>query len=516
MSDDAEVCGVVLGAPGELIAGWSKLGERGARNMLRAPVTIRTDNGPEVKLESIEGATLGPVVRRTAEWQAHEMDALTALCLDEAPAPDVEVELISARICGGDRIAASGTVVERGFATGASSADGAFRTAAESTVAVLRPAFIATGDDAVAQLTRLIEEAAKPPSPPVTTPSPRPAPAKVVPAPVAKPKKKPPDGVHDRLAPTFMPWFALAWLAAAGVLAVLFPSSSELVLVAAGVGGGLPLAYDTGRLPPFRLLPPGLRKPTHPSSVTFLVLGAATVVAAIWSTNAAQSRKASERSLAPKAHVASLIGGVLTAGAIGWCITATRRRRRLMNLVERAAPHPQPLVDGVWGASEGTVAFQKPGAPLVDDVPHAVTDGERIRGTGTRNSKGHWSGHETTNLRGAVSELEVTHPAGSTRVDMHGGLWWSSIHYDRSTPDMRITDRVDVIPGGAQLRVVGRAKGGVLVKGGAESLLVFAVGAGRDVAAELRGLRKRDQLALGFAGVGVVAIVAGLVHAIVV
>lgn len=513
MADDAEVCGVVVGAPGELIAGWARLGQRGTRNVLRAPVTIRTDDGHEVKLEKLEDATLGPVRRRKAEWQAHEMDALTALCLDEAPAPDVEVELVTARICGGDRIAVSGTVVERGFATDASSADGAFRTAAESTVSVLKPAFVATGDDAVVQLAQLIEASAKRPEPPVSSPAPKPAPAKVAPAPVAKPK--PPSGIHDRLAPTFAPWIALALIAASAALAVLFPERRDLALLVAGVCAALPLAYDVGKLPPFRVLPPGLRKNTHPSSVTFLVLAMITVVGAMWATTAAQSRKPDEQASAVWLRKGALVGGALTAACIGWCISASRGRRRLMGLIERAAPHPQPLVDGVWGSTEGTIAFQKAGAPRVNEVPHAVTDGEHIRATGTRNSKGVWSGSNTTNLQGAVSELEVVHAAGRTRVGTHGGLWWSSVHYDRSTPDFSKTDRVDVIPEGAQLRVVGRAKGGVLVKGGAESLLVFAVGAGRDVAGELRALRRRDQLALGFAGGGLLAIVAGLVHAIV-
>ncbi|MBA3456628.1 MAG: hypothetical protein H0T42_26300, partial [Deltaproteobacteria bacterium] len=83
MPDDAEVSGIVLGAPGDLVAGWAKIGERGTRNTFGETVTIRTDDGREVKLEKIEGATLGPVVKRTAPWIELEMDVLWALCLTE-------------------------------------------------------------------------------------------------------------------------------------------------------------------------------------------------------------------------------------------------------------------------------------------------------------------------------------------------------------------------------------------------------------------------------------------------
>ncbi len=513
MADEAEVSGIVVGEPGALLAGWARIGARGTRMWLRGEVRVATDEGHEVRLAGLEGATLGPISMRTEEWQAHEMDAVTSLCIAEAPAPDVECVLFAVRIRGGDRIAAHGTIVERAFSTEPPSADGVFRTAASASIAVLRPTFVATGTAAARSLALLIEESKKEPIPPAVKPAPKvQPPAKPSSERVTKPKL--PDGVHDRLAPSLAPWIALAWIAVSGVLAVLAPSHVPLVLIVAGVGAAIPLAYDIGKLPPFRVMPPGLRKNTHPSSVTFLVAAVITVVGALWSTTAAQSSKSNERASAPWLRKGALAGGALTVASVGWCILATRGRRRLMNLLERAEPHPLPLVDGVWGATDGKLSFQKAGAPRVSEVPHAVTDGDHIRGLGTRNSKGHWTSSETTKLQGAVAELDVIHPGNTTRVETAGGLWWSAVHYDRSTPDFAKTDRVDVIPEGAQLRVVGRAKGGVLAKGGAESLLVFAVPAGGNVASELRGVRRRDQLALGFAGFGAAAIVAGLVAAV--
>ena len=68
---------------------------------------------------------------------------------------------------------------------------------------------------------------------------------------------------------------------------------------------------------------------------------------------------------------------------------------------------------------------------------------------------------------------------------------------------------------GVALRVVARAQGGALVKTGEDSLLLFAVAPGRDVAATLRQLRWREQLGIALAGAGAAGLLLQLVRALV-
>ena len=80
------------------------------------------------------------------------------------------------------------------------------------------------------------------------------------------------------------------------------------------------------------------------------------------------------------------------------------------------------------------------------------------------------------------------------------------------------TDKADVadpIAADCPLRVVARAQGGVLVKTGADSLLVFAVAPGADVATTLRRLRWREQLGIMLAGAGATGLLVQLVRALV-
>ena len=95
-----------------------------------------------------------------------------------------------------------------------------------------------------------------------------------------------------------------------------------------------------------------------------------------------------------------------------------------------------------------------------------------------------------------------------------GALWWSAAHIDQTTGTDK-ADIADVIAADCPLRVVARAQGGVLVKTGEDSLLLFAVAPGQDVASTLRRLRWREQLGVALAGAGAAGLLLQLVRALV-
>ena len=87
------------------------------------------------------------------------------------------------------------------------------------------------------------------------------------------------------------------------------------------------------------------------------------------------------------------------------------------------------------------------------------------------------------------------------------------VHLSQNTGSNSIGDSsvsADVIGEHHPVRVVGRAKDGVLVKGGEASLLVFAVARGGDVGKTLRRMRRRERVSLALALMGFACVPAAI------
>ena len=229
MAGEQVVTGTVIGDRGVPIAGYVKLGASGARRAIATSVTLRADDGHELELVELATATIEPVATRRAAWQDLEREPGSSLLVDDAPAPDVEVEVSAALLRGGERIAAWGEVREHVF-EGDGTGD-VYRAGATRRVRVVAPALVVVGAHALERLDKLRARRATPPTPTaarrVETPTPTP------PKPKPAPKRRGPW--HQRPAVSLGVWCAIPLIVLLGVGALV--GGPPLRPVAAALGG---------------------------------------------------------------------------------------------------------------------------------------------------------------------------------------------------------------------------------------------------------------------------------------
>ena len=137
-----------------------------------------------------------------------------------------------------------------------------------------------------------------------------------------------------------------------------------------------------------------------------------------------------------------------------------------------------------------------------------------MKGWGSRNSEGEWTSYDEKVVLASANAMVVERDGATLDVHLFGGLWFSTVTYEHTTTDRAHRYSAAVIREGAQVRVVGRVKDGIIAKGGEASLLIFATDLGGDPAARARELAARDRLAVVLAALGAAVVAASLPLAI--
>lgn len=519
LDDSVELTGTAVGQPGEPVGGWARLGAKGERRFVASGLRLRTDDGREVELTELGRASIEPVTRREQPWHTLEHSPGASLCVAEAPAPDREIELATALICGGQRVAVFGLVQRRDFAaTAAASEAGAFRQAAAQQVGAIAARLLAIGDDCEARLQRMraaeqraAEEAAARRATPAAAPSTGPARTRAASA-------RPDGPLRDRLQRDLGLLIMLGCVAVTGVLAVLLPRGRDALLAMAALALTLPAALDALVLPRFRSLGGKLPSLEVPGVAYFIGVGLALAMLLGVVQSGARPQDVDR---ARTMQLMGLFVGLAGVGVSLYLVATGRQRRRLIKLLADAPAHASPPADKVWGHLDGRMVQMK-GTP-VGGVQAGFASGVHRTwwGSASKDSTGarHRNVSETAFEHATPSfQLERIGDAGDaarrTTVQAAGALWWSAVHLDQPTGTDK-ADVADLIAADCPLRVVARAQGGVLVKTGADSLLVFAVAPGADVATTLRRLRWREQLGIMLAGAGATGLLVQLVRALV-
>jgi hypothetical protein len=475
--------GTVIGDANTPVAGWVSLGKRSPQRWISRTVRITTEDGRKITLEDLTADTIAPVVTEEKRWRDLEGGELARLCSREAPAPDVEVELTTAVLRGGEAIVAWGVATEHGPAGGGGG--DAYRGTAERVVTRLSARAIATGDDREALLERArarFDDEARAAA----------RAAREAPAPAAKAGAKPKDpDSSNRLAWNLPLWLALGGLAVVAAFALAGTPHGPWLRIAAMLALA-PIALDAALVPRFRdgaSAPPPLDVP-----ITGFLLAAAGV--ALTSVGVATGDVAPDRAKA--VHIASIVLAAIALIAFAWLWSATRARRRTVAMMIGAPPQPQPPRDGVWGALDG--AFSSEVMSVGEDV--------HVHGAAVKDAAGIKRRSVSTTGFAKVAAEGTLRAAGAThRVRLAEAAILTMAKLERSTGKDRGM-RADVINERTPVRVVGRATEGVFAKGGEASLLVFAAAVDTDVATELRRLHLRHRVANALAVAGVLALAA--------
>lgn len=483
MGDLVVVRGTVIGEAGKPVAGWVSLGKKQPQRFLSRTVRITSSDGHEITLEDLDGEEIHPVAKREVKWPELEGTAIGNLCAREAPAPDVEIELREALLCGGDEVAAWGEVVDRGYIGGESQ-----RGSVEGGITKLRVMLVQIGDDCVAKLEprkeALLAKSRKEEERYQKTLQ-RNAAESDRAAEVTPPKKK----THRTMPWTSNPSLVTAVVGIA-VFALLGVTTGHHQRFLAGcvAFAFVPRALDAGLVPRFRngrMAPRGIQVPM----VAFAIAACMTVGFPLFGTFGKDAvRPEQARGL----ERALLVTSGLTAAATLWLSLVTRQRRRYLAILATAPAHPDPIKDGVWGASVGTFSKQ------------ILAVGAELHSSG--------SGEDATVHEKAFINMELQAPLvressgldvqcgdaavltlAKKRTGGKGSNTWKSFHYINST---------------TPVIVAGRATGGILQKGGEASLLIFASPPNTDVRVELAKLRRREMIGGVLALAGAVGFVA--------
>jgi hypothetical protein len=467
------VSGVVIGDAGALVGGRVKLGANGTWHAITKVVKMRTDEGHEVELVDLERATMDPVVTQKADWRDLETEPGAFACVDEAPAPDVTAELYSSHVRGGQRIAAWGEVREHVLDGGSG---GAYRESAKRRVIVMAPSMVFVGDNCIERLERLRATPAHTP----LRPPPRSAPAET---PVVSTEASPwgelraePVGLVAMVPVIVL--FGILWAVRTGA-----NPSAALVIIGAALA--LPLASQGLG---YGFIDEEVKPNMASRAVAMLFAGmlGVTCVLALWGYSSV-----------PAFDNLCIVGAGGGVALLAFCIALvvmSRKRRRYLRLVVDAPLHSDPIVDGVWGALEGTATAD--GEVLVDGqrcivaygIAYAAEDSESVRLS------------------------QISFHVGDVQVRIRGMLWFSTISRDVKSRLGKLS--VDLIRDGARVRVVGRVKDGVIAKGGEQSLLVFATDRDGAPLAAAKRIARWDLVALVMACVGIAGVVAGIVLAV--
>ncbi|MDQ3031131.1 MAG: hypothetical protein M3Y87_01845, partial [Myxococcota bacterium] len=307
--------------------------------------------------------------------------------------------------------------------------------------------------------------------------APRAAPSRPAPARAAV------DPDHsNRLGPNYPLYGALVGLPLAAVLAWAYETIA-LGLFAASAIALAPLALDAAFLPRFREGTTPLREHDVPT-FTAIFAGLAALCFALWT-----ARDGGEI----RGTIGTAIAALVCALATGWLWLGARSRLKWLDILAAAPPHPAPLPDGVWGASEGTFTGR------------VVAVGAEHTSSGSGKNATVWS----SPIASIATDATLTTVHGPVRVGLARALWITmTSHRQRKAENRSVT--TDVIHERTPARVVGRARDGALVRGGEGSLLVFASGIGTDIGRELRRLRIRERLSRVMALGGVLCMLAGI------
>lgn len=488
---------MVEGEPGDALAGWARL--RKQRHHARGLVRVRTDDGV-VELEVPGSCLLGPIETVKGDWQELEPHPAAQLCITEAPAPDEHASISYTIVRGGDAIVAAGVVLTEQLVT---EDDGGLRAGARSRVTRLSSHFIGIGPDAADIVTRLRREAdedkrekaaaeAKQAEKAASTKAAGMKPAVSLVVPSAKRALR-----EYRISRRN----AVLGVAAAIVIASVgtLLAHSPVPLMFAAVALALPLVVDELVLPD--LHPFGQRAKTFPAVAagTVYFVAAALVPTIGWAY-------VFERGGATRAS--QIVIGMVVVGGIA-IVTALltwrldRGRRRILARIADAPPHPSPLTDSVWGATDGVVDVDTKGAFDIEGRRVAAGVGQHTTFSGS----GKHTSMREAKFQGAANSITIN----GTTVKTAGG-WWLSLEVVADPSGERRSTSAEVIHDGASARVVGRAKANTLVAGGPHTLLVFAAPVGSEIAGALAELRTRLQTNLVLALVGAAAFIALAVY----
>ncbi|MFN0250813.1 MAG: hypothetical protein ACKV2T_28320 [Kofleriaceae bacterium] len=455
----------MLGDEGTIVGGRVKLGANGTWHAISKVVKLRTGEGHEVELVEIEHATIDPVVTTKADWGDLEKEPGALACVDEAPAPDVTAELYSSHIRGGQRIAAWGEVREH--VLDGEVGVGAYRESAKRRVVVMAPSMVFLGDNCVERLERL---RATPAHEPLRSPS------------EAAPK-----------LPETTPWGELRVVPVGifatvpvvvlfGVLAVVRNAASPSAALAL-IGAALVLPLASQALGHGFIVEDAKPSETR-RTVAMLFAGTLgiTCLFALWGYSSA----AAFDSL----RLVGLAGGLVLLASCVALVLMTRHRRRCMRLIANAPAHADPIVDGVWGALDGAATAD--GNVFVAGEPVVVAYGIKFASEDSE----------------TIRETQLSFHVRGVQVRIRGMAWFSTISRDVETRLGMLS--VDMIRDGAKVRVVGRAKGGVLAKGGEQSLLVFAMDLDGDPIVAARRFAWWDRAVVGLTIAGSAGMIAGV------
>jgi len=516
LDDGVELTGTALGQPGVPVAGWARLGAKAERRFVASSLRLRTDDGREVEITEIGRASIEPVARREQPWHTLEQTPGASLCVADAPAPDREVELSTALVCGGQRIAVFGPVLRRDFAPAAAASEaGAFRQPAAQQVSAVAARLLAIGDDCEARLRRMRAAEQRAASKAVAR---RAAPSAATSTGSASTRAASalPDGpLRDRLQRNLGLLIMLCCVAVEGVLVALLPRGRDALLAMAAMALTLPAALDALLLPRFRSLGGKLRSLEAPGVAYFVGVGLALAMLLGVAQSGARPQDVDR---ARTMELLGLFAGLAGVGVSLYLVTSGRQRRRLIKLLADAPAHASPPADKVWGHLEGRIVQMK-GTPVAG-VQAGFASGVHRTWWGTASKDSTGARHRNVSdsaFEHATPTFQLGHVRDGeqrTTVQADGALWWSAVHVNQATGTDK-ADVADVIAADCPLRVVARAQGGVLVKTGEDSLLVFAVAPGQDVATTLRRLRWREQLGVALAGAGAAGLLVQLVRALV-
>lgn len=485
MAEVVTVRGKVVGEAGKAVAGWVSLGKKQPQRWLSHVVRIADEAGREITVEGLSHDSIVPVRKREVAWREIEGDPLAQLCEREAPAPDVEVDFTTAVLRGGDDVAVWGDALDYGPVQ---SPAGDFRTAPERGLTKLSARAIAVGDDRDELLDAMKKRREQSERDKAAAAAKKhEAKAPVVP-------KKP------AVDPDYTSQLGWNWPLAVTVLGLVLAGLLGYVtgyhgpfLAAAAALCYLPVAFDAQFLPPLRDRGVAPASPDAPFVVYLLAGGVAVMAAGGFMKgdfDGAQARRGE-------------IGGLVFAGiataCMGWMWLVTRRRQRYVALMAKAPPHPRPMRDGVWGATDGRFSSEV----------MAVGEDIEVWGTATANSAGIKSRNVSSkafkNL--ALQGQLMTDDDESIAVQTSDAAIVTLTKFNKSTGKDRAR-AAEVINASTPVRVVGRAREGVIRKGGEASLLVFAAGPGGNVDVELRRMHRRLLAAHVLVMVGVACYVA--------
>lgn len=257
-----------------------------------------------------------------------------------------------------------------------------------------------------------------------------------------------------------------------------------IVLPAIAVFAWAPLAFGAVLLPRLHL------KGVTPASLEvpmggFVTLGilAMLPVYALVSGDVGPSRAHATR-------IGSIVIASLAAIPVIWLWFASRARLAMVRRLVTAPPHPKPMRDDVWGASDGK--FPGEVFAVGEDVEAHSNDSV-----------------STKRFRNIAYEATLTRDGGDTVVvRLAEADLLTTVHFDDSTGNGK-AKRGDKIDGTCTVRVAGRAQGGVLIRHDGSPVLVFAAARG-NVRRQLARLYVRLMIAPALALGGVACLVAAL------